>query len=88
MSMLPFTDRATGQPSAYTFSTRSILSRSFSSAVEGLLDPFDDEHLALGLYFSHRVGVETILVKRNLTRYQRASKGAKQSAASRSDEVV
>ena len=54
--------------------------------VEGLLDPLDDEYLLLGLYLPHRVGVEA--VERNLTRYQRAPKGAQQSPARRSYHVV
>ena len=54
--------------------------------VEGLLDSLNDEYLLLGLYLPYRVGVEA--VEGNLTRYQRAPKGAKQSAARRSDEVI
>ena len=49
-------------------------------------DPLDHQDFTLRLYFPHRLGVEA--VEGNLTRCQRASKGAQQSATGRSDEVV
>jgi hypothetical protein len=54
--------------------------------VEGLLYPLENEDFVFCLYLPYCVGVEVL--KRNLTRCQRASKGAKQSAARRGDEVV
>jgi hypothetical protein len=54
--------------------------------VEGLLDALDDEHFALDLDLSDRLGVEVL--ERHLTRCQRARKGAEQSAARGGDHVV
>jgi hypothetical protein len=54
--------------------------------VEGLFDPLYHQHLALDLYLPHRVGVET--TEGNLTRCQRARKGAEQSATRRRDHVI
>ena len=51
-------------------------------------DPLDHQHLVLGLYLSHGVGVEALPVEGNLTRCQRAGKGAEQSAAGRRNQVV
>jgi len=51
--------------------------------VDGLLD---DEHFALDLDLSDRFGLEVL--ERHLTRYQRARKGAEQSAARGGDHVV
>jgi len=56
--------------------------------MKGLLDPLDHQHLALGLYLPDRVGVEAIYIERNLTRCQRARKGAEQSPAGRRDQVI
>ena len=54
--------------------------------MKSLFDPLDDEYLVLRLYLPHRVGVEVL--EGNVTCYQRAPKGAEQSAAGSSDEVV
>ena len=54
--------------------------------VEDLLYPSDNEDLVLRLYLSQRVAVE--ILEGNLTRCQRASKGAEQSPTRRRDEVV
>ncbi len=43
--------------------------------VEGLLDPLDHEHVALGFYLPNRIGVEAVFVEGNLTRCQRAGEG-------------
>ena len=51
--------------------------------VESLLDPLDHQHLVLGLYLPHRLGVEVL--EGNLTRCQRASKGPEQSPSGRGD---
>jgi hypothetical protein len=56
--------------------------------VKGLLDPLDHQHVALGLYLPDRVGGEAIFIERNLTRCQRARKGAEQSPAGRRDQVI
>jgi hypothetical protein len=56
--------------------------------VESLLDPLEYKNLALRLYFTDSIGVEAIFVEGNLTRCQRASKGAEQSATSRCDHIV
>lgn len=58
------------------------------SEMEGLLDPLKYENLVLCLYLTDSIGVETILVVGNLTRCQRAPKGAEQSAPSRCDQVI
>ena len=58
----------------------------FRSKMESLLYSLDNEDFAFCLYLPHRVGVE--VVKRNLTRCQRAPKGAEQSTARRRNEVV
>jgi len=47
-----------------------------SREVKGLRDPLDHQHLVLGLYLPHRVGVKAIVIERDLTRRQRARKGA------------
>jgi hypothetical protein len=39
-------------------------------------DPLDHEHLALDLYLSDGIGVEAIFIEGDLTRHQRAGKGA------------
>ncbi len=57
-----------------------------SNEMESLLYTLDDEDFAFRLYLPHGVGVEA--VERNLTRYQRAPKGAQQSATRRSYHVV
>jgi hypothetical protein len=54
--------------------------------VESLLDPPEDENLLLRLYLPHRVGVEVL--EGNLTRCQRASKGAEQSPAGSSYQII
>ena len=54
--------------------------------VESGGNPPDDEDLLLGLYLPHGVGVEA--VEGNLTRYQRAPKGAEQSATRCGHQVV
>jgi hypothetical protein len=51
-------------------------------------DPLAHEHLVLGLYLTRHVGVEALPVEGNLTRYQRAGKGAEQSGAGCCDQVV
>ena len=56
--------------------------------VEGLLDPLDYQHLLLGLYLPHRLGVEAIFIEGHLTRCQRARKGAQQSAAGCGHQVI
>lgn len=67
-----------------------MVSRSFPSCgeVKGLPDPLDHQHLVLGLYLLHGVGVEALLVEGNVTRCQRASEGPKQSAAGCRNQVV
>ena len=54
--------------------------------VEGLGDAFDDEDFVLRLDLTDGIGVEAL--ERNLTRSQRAGKGAEQSAAGGGDHVV
>lgn len=56
--------------------------------VEGLLDPLEHQNLVLGLYFPHRVGVEAVFLEDDLTRCQRARKGAEQSAAGCGHQVI
>jgi hypothetical protein len=58
----------------------------FRSEMESLLYPLDNEDFAFGLYLPHRVGVE--IVKRNLTRCQRAPEGAEQSPTRCGYQVV
>ena len=54
--------------------------------MESLLYPLDNEDFAFGLYLPHRVGVE--IVKRNLTRCQRAPEGAEQSPTRSCYQIV
>jgi hypothetical protein len=56
--------------------------------VKGLLDPLDHQNLALSLYLTNGVGVEAVFVEGNLTRRQRAGKGAEQSAAGRRYQII
>ncbi len=49
------------------------------SEMECLLDPLEYENLVLCLYLTDSIGIETLLLEGNLTRCQRASKGAEQS---------
>ena len=53
-----------------------------------MLDPLEYEDLVLRLYFTDGIGVEALLLEGNLTRCQRASEGAQQSATSRRDQVI
>ncbi len=53
-----------------------------------MFNPLNNEHLVLGLYLPNGLGIETILVERNVTRRQRAGEGAKQSPTGRRDQVV
>ena len=59
-----------------------------SGKVEGLLDPLNNQHLALGLYLPDGICVEALAIKGNLARRQRAGKGAEQSPTGSSDQVV
>ena len=54
--------------------------------VDDLFDPLDHQHFALFFYLPDRLGVEALYG--NLTRCQRASKGAEQSPTSRSNQVI
>jgi hypothetical protein len=54
--------------------------------MECLLDPLDYEYPIFCLDLSYGVSVEVI--EGNLTRCQRAPKGAKQSATCRRDQIV
>ena len=56
--------------------------------MEGLFDPLEYEDLVLRFYLSYGIGVEAVLVKRYLTRCQRAREGAQQSATCRCDQVI
>jgi hypothetical protein len=56
------------------------------SEMEGNFDALNHEYLTLSLYLADRIGVETL--EGNLTRCQRAGKGAEQSAAGRRNQVV
>jgi hypothetical protein len=56
------------------------------SEMEGNFDALNHEYLTLSLYLADRIGVETL--EGNLTRCQRAGKGAEQSATCCSDYVV
>jgi hypothetical protein len=49
------------------------------SEMESLLDPLEYENLILCLYLADSIGIVTLLLEGNLTRCQRASKGAEQS---------
>jgi hypothetical protein len=53
-----------------------------------VLDPLKYEDLVLRLYLTDGIGVETLLLEGNLTRCQRASEGAQQSATGRRDQVI
>jgi hypothetical protein len=55
------------------------------SEMECLLDPLEYEDLVLCLYLTDSIGIETLLLEGNLTRCQRASKGAEQSPTRRCD---
>lgn len=52
------------------------------------VDAADDEDIVLGFDFAGRVGDKAIVRGRNLTRFQRASEGAGESAAGSGDDVV
>ncbi len=54
--------------------------------MEGLRYPLDNEDFTFRLYLAYRVSIE--IVKRNLTRCQRASEGPEQSPTSRRHEIV
>ena len=54
--------------------------------MKGLLDPLNHQYLTLYLDLPHRISVE--ILKRNLTRSQRAGKSAEQSTARRRDQVI
>lgn len=56
--------------------------------MDGLLDPLKYENLVICLYLTDSIGVETILAVGNLTRCQRAPKGAEQSATSRCNQII
>ncbi len=56
--------------------------------VEGDRDPLTHEHLVLSVYLLDSVGIEAVFVEGNLTRRQRAGKGAEQSAAGRHHQVI
>jgi hypothetical protein len=56
--------------------------------VEDHLDPLDHQYPALCFYLSCNFGGEVIAIRRNLTRCQRAPKGAEQSTARCGHEVV
>ncbi len=87
--MLPFSERASERAAVGVDPQRSLYLLAVllvSGEVEGGRDPLDDEHLVIGLYLPHRVGVEP--VEGNLTRYQRASKGSEQSPTCSGYQVV
>jgi hypothetical protein len=52
------------------------------------VDPPDDEHVVLGLHFADHVGRQLAAARIDLTRFQRASKGAHHSTGGRRDDVV
>ena len=54
----------------------------------GHMDPLDHEHVIVFFHFPNYVRPEVALSRRNLTRLQRASKGASQSATGGSNEIV
>lgn len=51
-------------------------------------DPLDDQHPPLGLDLAYNVGPQPPAIGGDVTRFQRAGKGADQSAACGGDEVV
>jgi hypothetical protein len=51
-------------------------------------DPLDHQHVVIGLDLADSLDLEHVAVDFNLTRFQRAGKGAGQSAAGGGDHVV
>jgi hypothetical protein len=85
--MLSLMERATGHPSVhveYVFYGLAVLH--LGGEVESCSDPLEHEHLVLGLYLPDGIGIEAVLIEGNLTRCQRAGKGAEQSATGRRDQ--